>query len=227
MLKSDATPRRQKEAGDQGQVTEVVTWLSISFPTKVRQTVRNLNHFNYSNHGHPSRCPAPDLSIRISATTQSEHAGRVGRVDRAPFLPYDFDCDLYIPIRLYDLASEDKEMLTGLVDLEAGQDEILCILETENESFELGVLKTYIPELKKLLDTRFPQHLVDWEHRPFDPSLKDVKSFCAKHPELSDDYTKAKARMTAQFCKRAEGIIRDGWDLQKIWYSHLVGLVPK
>ena len=144
-----------------------------------------------------------------------------------PFLPDGFDCDLYTPIRLYGLASEDKEMLTKLVDLKAGHDEILCILELEDESFELGILKTYIPELKKLLDTKFLQHSVDWEYRPFDPSLKDVKSFCARHPELSDDYTKAKARMRAQFCKRAEEILRDGWAMQKIWYSHLVGIIPK
>jgi hypothetical protein len=77
------------------------------------------------------------------------------------FLLDGFDCDLYTPIRLYGLASEDKEILTKLVDLKARHDEILYILELEDESFELGVLKTYIPELKKLLDTKFLQHSVD------------------------------------------------------------------
>jgi hypothetical protein len=141
-----------------------------------------------------------------------------------PFLPDGFDCNLYTPIRLYDLASGDKETITKLVELKR-HDEILCILELEDESFELGVRKTCIPELEKLLDKSI-KCLVDWEHRPFDPSFKDVESFCVNHPELSGDHTKAKPRMRAQFRKRAEEVIKNGWPMQKEWYSHLVGLIP-
>jgi hypothetical protein len=126
---------------------------------------------------------------------------------------------------LCDLAPEDKEIITKLVELQR-YNEVLSILELADESFELGVLKTYIPKLENLLHTKFIQYSVDLEHRPFDPSFEDVQSFCARHPELSGDHTKAKTRMRAQLQKRANEILENGWSMQKVWYSHLVGLVP-
>jgi len=110
-------------------------------------------------------------------------------------LPEGFDCNSYTPIRLYDLAPEGKAVLTQLAPLQSGHgEEIISIFELEDQSFELGVLTTYITELGTLLDTTFlGKYSIDWEHQPFDPRLKDVKNFCATHLELSDDYAKAKA----------------------------------
>ena len=58
------------------------------------------------------------------------------------------------------MASGDKETITKLVELER-HDEILCILELEDESFELGVLTKHIPALKKFLDKTFTVYLAD------------------------------------------------------------------
>ena len=69
-------------------------------------------------------------------------------------MPDGFDSKSITAIRLYDLTSKDKKMLTQLVDLKAGHDEVISILKLEDESFELGVLTTYIPELEVLLDTK-------------------------------------------------------------------------
>jgi hypothetical protein len=128
---------------------------------------------------------------------------------------------------LYGLAPKDKEIVADLVNLQAGYDEILCILELEDKSFELGVFKEYIPELKKFLDRTFIQYSVDWEYRPFDPSFQDLQSFCASHPELSDDHIRARIRIMDIFLRRADTMIKEGWPMQKSWYSHLVELVPK
>jgi hypothetical protein len=143
---------------------------------------------------------------------------RTGRVE---FLPEGFDYNSYTPVRLYDLASEDKEILTPLVDLIAGHDEVLSILEIEDEAFELGVLTIYLPKLKKLLDTMFSKYLVDWEHRPFDPSVRAVESFCAVYPELSNNHKKARSRMLDQFSGRANKMENEGFPMQKLWYAHM------
>jgi len=141
-----------------------------------------------------------------------------------PFLPDGFDSKSITAIRLYDLTSKDKKMLTQLVDLKAGHDEVISILKLEDESFELGVLTTYIPELEVLLDTKLLKYSVDWKHQPFNPRLKDVESFCATHPELSNDHAKAKARMVDLFLRRANEMIERGWDRQAIWYLYLLKL---
>jgi hypothetical protein len=79
-----------------------------------------------------------------------------------PFLPNEFNCNLYTLIRLYNLAFGDKETITKLVKLKR-HDEILYILELKDESFELSIRKTCILELEKLLD-KFIKCLIDWEH---------------------------------------------------------------
>jgi hypothetical protein len=142
-------------------------------------------------------------------------AGRVWGTGDVP-LSEEFDCNVYTLVRLYDL----KLYLTR-------HDEVISLLELQDESVELGVLTTYIPKLKELLGIVFLNYSVDWEHWPFDPSLKAVESFCATYPELSNDYTKAKARMVDLFSRRAEAMIKDGWPMQITWYSHLLGLIPK
>jgi hypothetical protein len=150
------------------------------------------------------------------------HDARDGRVDSVLFLPDGFDYKSYTTIRLYDLTSKAKEMLTQLVDLEAGHDEVISILKLEDESFELGVLKTYIPELKVFLNTKLLKYSVDWKHRPFNPRLKDVENFCATHPELSNDHAKAEAQMVDLFLKRANKVVEGGWAMQVIWYTYLL-----
>ena len=47
------------------------------------------------------------------------------------------------------------------MDLKAGHDEVINILKLEDESFELSVLITYIPELEVLLDTKLFKYSVD------------------------------------------------------------------
>jgi hypothetical protein len=121
---------------------------------------------------------------------------------------------------------EGKEILNRLVNI-AMHGEIISQLESEDESFELGVLITYIPKLKELLGMLFLDYSVDWEHRPFDPSVRAVESFCAAHPELSNNHTKTRSRIVDLFLRRAEAIIKDGFPMQKSWYSHLVELIPK
>jgi hypothetical protein len=167
-----------------------------------------------------------------------------------------FDVNLYTPIRLYNLkldlprmgelvyfldsleplelqkksskSCEDPELLDGrqllnrLVNIT-----IISLLELQDESFELAVLTTYIPRLKVLLGTLFLDYSVDWEHRPFDPSVTAVESFCAAHPELSNSHIKARSRMIDLFLRRAEAMIEDGFPMHKDWYSHLVELISK
>jgi len=167
-----------------------------------------------------------------------------------------FDVNLYTPVRLYNLkldlrrmdehvcfldsleplelqkksskSCEDPELLDGrqllnrLVNIA-----IISLLELQDESFELAVLTTYIPKLKVLLGTLFLDYSVDWEHRPFDPSVTAMESFCAAHPELSNSHIKARSRMIDLFLRRAEAMIEDGFPMHKDWYSHLVELIPK
>jgi hypothetical protein len=101
-----------------------------------------------------------------------------------------------------------------VVDLEAGHDEILCTLELEDGSFELGVLETYILELKELLNRELIQYSVDWKYQPFNPSFEAVQSFLARQ------------RMIYLFLRRAKGMIKQGFPMKRYWYSHLVKLIP-
>jgi len=129
-------------------------------------------------------------------------------------LPPDFDCNSYILIRLYNLCYKDNKIIGHVVDLEAGHDEILCTLELEDGFFELGVLETYILELKELLNRELIQYSVDWKYQPFNPSFEAVQSFLARQ------------RMIYLFLRRAKGMIKQGFPMKRYWYSHLVKLIP-
>jgi hypothetical protein len=121
---------------------------------------------------------------------------------------------------------EDRQVLDRLVHI-ARSYQIISILELSDESFELGVLTTYIPKLKEFLGRVFLHYSVDLDHRPFDPSVEAVIDFCKAHPELSNNHIVARSRMINLFWERVESMIREGFPVQKYWYSHLGDLIPK
>jgi hypothetical protein len=145
----------------------------------------------------------------------------------------EFDYDLYTIIRLYDLEPFEDEPILEKLDTLGNNAEIIAILELPDESWELSVLKIYVPKLENLLNRVFLNYSLDQEHRPFDPSTEAVKNFVAKHPQWSETedekrvYLAAKAQMVDEFSRRADTMIRTGWPRAVIFYSHLLKHVGK
>jgi hypothetical protein len=151
------------------------------------------------------------------------------RGDRdVPILLREFDCDSYTLIRLYHLKPFEDGQILRKLDKIGDHSEIISILELADESWELGVLKAYIPKLEILLDEVFFDYSIDRDHRPFDPSIKAMKSFAMNYPQWSNAkdekhvYLAAKTQMVDKFSRRANAMIQTGWPRAAIFYSHLL-----
>jgi hypothetical protein len=129
---------------------------------------------------------------------------------------------------LYHLKPCDDRQIPQQLDKIGDHSQIISILELPDQSWELGVLKAYIPKLEKLLDEAFIDYSIDRDHRPFDPSIEVVKSFVTNHPlrfvakDKKHVYVAAKAQIVDEFSRRAEAIIQIGWPRAVIFYSHLL-----
>jgi hypothetical protein len=102
-----------------------------------------------------------------------------------------------------------------MLDEIAKLDEILSMEELADESWELSVLKSYIPQLEVQLREIFRDCKVE-PYDPTTPNEQEVKQFGRE---------KAKLLSIAIFCDRAERKQREAWPKAAAFYGHLLHAV--
>lgn len=107
-----------------------------------------------------------------------------------------------------------EEDALDILDKEIGDvSNVASIVPLPDKSWEMAVLKSYLPQLKIKLNTVFPDSHIDPYHDPSEPSNDEV---------CQSGYVKAKSRMIHLFQERAEDVIRDAWPVASTYYSHLL-----
>jgi hypothetical protein len=97
----------------------------------------------------------------------------------------EFDCESYTPIRLSNLGYRTIQEISEKLNKIGNLGQVLKVLELPDESWEMVVLKSYLPQLKNKLFKIFPGCDIDLDYDPTEPSREEVERLyiTAKNPK--------------------------------------------
>ena len=152
-------------------------------------------------------------------------------------LPSGFDFRSYTLVRLTKLGKHKFEEISVKLDNVGRLHEVSSVLELPDQSWEMVVLKSYLPELEITLGGIFPGCHLDPIYNPTEPgrgdverlhaAAKDSKSL-AKSGGAAEDakrfYVAAKILKIDAFASRAMAMIREegSWPVAAAYYSCLL-----
>ncbi|KAI9736734.1 MAG: hypothetical protein M1834_000938 [Cirrosporium novae-zelandiae] len=132
-----------------------------------------------------------------------------------PNLGVDAIDELYTLVRLSNVEDGTGEEILEKLDRGIGEiHEVASTIELNDGSWEIVVLRLYLPTLQDKLSKIFPNSIVDLKYNPMEPSVDDVKYW---------GYGNAKALNTDWFSKRAGKMIKEAWPTASAYYSYLMG----
>jgi hypothetical protein len=152
----------------------------------------------------------------------------------------EFDCGSYTTVRLANLGYRAPQEIPEKLDEVGKLDQVPSVLELPDESWEMVVLKSYLPELENKLAKIFPGCYIDLDYDPAEPSREDIERLyiTAKNPkpqaksgeiatfidveDLKRFYIAAKARKVDASSRTAIAMIREAWPAAVAYYSCLL-----
>lgn len=127
-----------------------------------------------------------------------------------------FDPEQYILVRLSKLEGYESGLILRTLDSLGQLDEILSTEELTDKSWELPVLKSYLPRLQDQLRKHFPRCHIEPDNDPTEPEDQQ---------EGLPGYHLAKILKTRVFCERAKHMKQDAFPRAAAFYSHLTDKV--
>ncbi len=120
----------------------------------------------------------------------------------------------YILVRLSKLElCEGKDILRNLYEIIDRVANVASIYELNDGSYEMVVLKSYLPIFQDKVGKMFPGCDVDTEYDPCEPRLDDLK-----HGRVDV----AKAVNFISFCERAQNMIEFAWPTASTYYHYFL-----
>lgn len=182
-----------------------------------------------------------DLKKALDVDVESgAHDLKLGRQDlrkgSLAELHSEFDYRSYTLVRLSNLGNHKREEIFVKLDKVGRLHEVSSALELPDESWEMVVLKPYLPELEIRLGEIFPGCHFDPIYDPTEPSREDVERHfvAAKNSKLPVEsremvedvkrcHTAAKILRIDASSSRAMAVIREGsWPVAAAYYSCLL-----
>ncbi|KAG9229879.1 hypothetical protein BJ875DRAFT_521732 [Amylocarpus encephaloides] len=186
----------------------------------------------------------PSLSVRLVQDLENAREIDTGHpYFRKGSLPGSLrmvDCESYTLVRLSNLRSHKSEEILAELDGVGKLHQLASIMALPDESWEMVVLKSYLPELEDALGKMFPGCHVDPDYDPTEPSSDDIGCLhmaakTLKLPARSGEkvplmvaedegqsYTAAKAPKIHESSSRARTMATDAWPVAAAYYTRLL-----
>jgi len=121
------------------------------------------------------------------------------------------DIELFTLVRLSTLEHFEGSLVLDTLDKELPRREVLSVVELPDESWELVVLRSYLPKLVHRLGENLPGAHVDKTYDPCEPPEDNFLDILG--------YDGAKALRVYTFSVRARDLIRNAWPDAAAYYA--------